>query len=157
MNNANAFGFLVLGSTMGLMPFLEPVWFQHVALDGSSTRALWCETVGSVQFFIGLTYLIRDGVFAAIAGIRRLAAARGAMATGDWQGHGLPADLVAVDFGTAAAAGARIPVTHRVGAAAPVVFASEAAVRWLSLGRTDAAEARLTNLVGRAGPVRQAA
>jgi hypothetical protein len=155
MNNANAWGFVVLGAAMVSLPFLVPAWFHHLAMDGSSTRALWCETVGSVQFLLGAVHLLRQGAIATRDAIRGLADVRGAVATADWQGDSFPRGVVAVDF--ARRASVRLPVTHRLPASAPMAFAGDAAKRWLALGRVGGGEARLTNLVGRAGEVRQAA
>ena len=154
MNNGNALGFLVLGAAMCLLPFLVPAWFHHVAMDGSSTRALWCETVGAVQCLIGVVYLTRQGVIAAMSGLRTLAEARRAIATADWAGRGLPGGVVNVNFGVDASARIALPITHRL-PTTPALAGD--APRWLALGRIGGGEARLTNLVGRAGEVRQAA
>lgn len=156
MNNGNALGFLVLGAAMCLLPFLVPAWFHHIAMDGSSTRALWCETVGAVQCLIGVTYLTRQGVIAAMSGLRTLAEARRAIATADWAARRLSRGVVSVDFGVDAGSRVLLPITHRLPTTASVALANDAS-RWLALGRIGGGEARLTNLVGRAGQVRQAA
>lgn len=57
MNTANASGFFGLGLVMWLLPLLAPGWFPHVAVDGSSTRALWIQAMGMVQCCIGAGYL----------------------------------------------------------------------------------------------------
>ena len=67
MNTANAFGFLVLGAAMGLLPWLAPAWFPPTASDGSSGRVLWLETMSVVQVAIGGWSLARANLFPAIA------------------------------------------------------------------------------------------
>ena len=61
MNNANALGFVLFGLVMWLLPQLAPQWFPAGALDGSSTRALWTQTMAVVQGAVGCAFLIRHG------------------------------------------------------------------------------------------------
>lgn len=156
MNNGNALGFLVLGAAMCMLPVLVPTWFHHLAMDGSSTRALWCVTVGGVQCLLGAVYFARQGMILAMSGIRTLADARRAIATADWVGGGIPRDVVNVNLGGHAAARVSLPITHRLPTPAPVALGGDAP-RWFRLGAMGGGEARLTNLVGRAGAARQAA
>lgn len=98
MNNSNALGFLTVGLTMCLLPAVVPGWFPHVAVDGTSTRALWSEVMGVVQCCLALGFLVRQGVLAAAGWVRDLAPARGAVATADWASGRLPRNVVALDF-----------------------------------------------------------
>jgi hypothetical protein len=59
MNRANALTFLVIGVSMWLLPVVSPDSFRHVAVDGSSTRALWLQVMGLVQLGLGATYLLK--------------------------------------------------------------------------------------------------
>lgn len=101
MNNGNAVGFVGVGAAMWLLPFLVPAWFPHVAVDGSSTRAIWVQAMGLVELAIGATYLARH--WAAPAFGRWLAALpRGAVSSADWLPEGRPENVIAVDFAFAA-------------------------------------------------------
>ncbi len=97
MNNGNAAGFLCLGAAMWLLPVLNPSWFPPVAVDGSSTRALWLQLMGAVEFAFGFIYLLRHGCIPALVTWRKSAVRRGAIATGEWQTDALPASILAVD------------------------------------------------------------
>jgi hypothetical protein len=136
MNCANAAGFLFLGIAMWLSPTVMPGLFQHTAIDGSSTRALWVQVMGCVQALIGTAYLLQSWCGSALEGMRNLGAQRGAVTTGEWEPDTVPQGLIFVDFRARDVAGA---------------------ARDLALSSFSAAEARLTNLVGRSGEVRQAA
>lgn len=101
MNFSNALGFVGLGLTMWLLPLLAPGWFPHRAVDGSSTRALWCELMGLLQFGMGMAFVIRD---TALPALRRAATAgvsavrRGAIATAEWQSGSAPKQVLAVEL-----------------------------------------------------------
>lgn len=136
MNFSNAVGFLFLGLVMLLAPMLVPALFAHVAIDGASTRALWTEFMGLVEFLIGAGYVVRQGLRVAIEAGRNLAEQRGAVATGEWQPAAVPGHLVFVDL---------IPAEVAKGA------------RAFAMTSLSAAEARITNLVGRPGRIRQIA
>lgn len=156
MNTANAIGFLLMGLAMAVLPLLAPGLFPPSAIDATSARMLWVEIMGGVQIVLGSTFLARAGFVAAIDGIRGLAEQRGALATGDWQPDSVPPELVTVDFRRPAMAVVGVPFTmraaHRVsdGAAA---LADHAAAGWRALG--SAAEARVTNLIGRPTKLQQ--
>jgi hypothetical protein len=136
MNCANAFAFFVCGIAMWISPSALPGLFRHTAIDGASTRALWTQFMGLVHCVIGSTFLIRRWAAVAIEGMRTLGEQRGAVATGDWQPDAVPPGLVFVDF-------------------SPREVADTA--RAIAASSFSAAEARLTNLVGRSGEARQAA
>ncbi len=54
MTTPNAFGFLLLGLLLLLLPSTVPDWFPpNHALDGSNTSALWLEFMGWVNDAIG--------------------------------------------------------------------------------------------------------
>jgi hypothetical protein len=156
MNNANAAGFVCLGLAMGMLPVLAPGWFPPAAIDGSSARALWLEFMGVLQLLVGGGFLLRAILASAMEGVRNLADQRGAVATGDWQPDASAPNLVIVDFGTPEPAHAALALrrAHAISGRA-VSFAGDAAARWLALG--SAAEARVTNLVGRPANFEQAA
>jgi hypothetical protein len=66
MNTGNAIGFVGLGALMWILPLVLPGWFPPLAIDGTSTRALWLESMGVVQLAIGLSYLTRHCVVPAV-------------------------------------------------------------------------------------------
>jgi hypothetical protein len=136
MNCTNAVAFLVCGIAMWASPSALPGLFRHTAIDGASTRALWIQFMGLVHCVFGSAFLIRRWATVALEGMRTLAEQRGAVATGDWQPDATPPRLVFVDFSP-----------HHVAGTARAIAASS----------FSAAEARLTNLVGRSGEARQAA
>lgn len=110
MNNGNALGFVVIGLAMCLLPLAVPAWFPHLAIDGSSTRALWTQFMGAVQCLIGIGYLLRHVSALLGAGARQPAAEqRGAIATADWQPDAVPQNLIAVNFSSA---GATVSLDH---------------------------------------------
>jgi hypothetical protein len=61
MNTGNALGFFSFGVVMWIVPFLAPSLFTHLAIDGSSSRALWMQVMGTVQVFLGGAFLVRTG------------------------------------------------------------------------------------------------
>lgn len=155
MNTANAFGFLGVGLVMWLMPIVIPGWFPHVAMDGSSTRALWSQTMGLVQLVLGLSYLLQRGYVALQLRPAKAGVQRGAVATGDWQTDGLPAGVLAVDQ-------VRAPEPEPVFAEpqwVPAVAAREVTVTlhgrraalWRMLEKAWATEERLSDFIARAG------
>lgn len=88
MNSANAFGFLGVGLAMWLLPALAPSWFTHVAIDGSSTRALWLQVMGPVQVAIGLWFLGQRALTALRIAARRATDwvfVQGAAVAASWQ------------------------------------------------------------------------
>jgi hypothetical protein len=61
MTTPNAFGFLLLGLFMLLLPPAVPGWFPpNYHLDGSSTSALWLGLMGWVNDAIGAWFLARN-------------------------------------------------------------------------------------------------
>jgi hypothetical protein len=161
MNCANASGFFGLGLVMWLLPLLFPGLFPHTAIDGSSTRALWTATMGVVQCALGGFFLLRHFGPLALAGTRRFGAAllegarglveqRGALATSDWLADAMPTNVVSVDLSAATAANLR----ERVILAHGLVLPTDVAARWRQLVTLSAAEARLTNLLGRPAEAR---
>lgn len=63
MTLSNALGFSVIGLGMILLPQLAPAWCASAdGLAASSTRVLWLETMGVLQFGLG-----------SVAGLRGLA------------------------------------------------------------------------------------
>jgi hypothetical protein len=127
MNVANAFGFLTIGLTMWLLPLLAPGWFPHTAVDGSSTRALWTQIMGLVQFGLGAGFLARS--LATPFAQWSAAIRRGAVATADWQTDAAPAPSLAVDLQPALAVGA----THAPFSAGSVTLHGEHAALWRTL------------------------
>lgn len=144
MNFSNALGFVGIGLTMWLLPLLAPGWFPPNAVDGSSTRALWSEFMGLLQFGMGMAFLIRD---TALPAVRRVMAAggaalrRGAIATGEWQGDTGPKQVLAVDF-----AGAR-PAAAASARPSRAAIHREHVAPWQA--RTLASEHRLAQLTSR--------
>lgn len=67
MNTGNACGFFLLGLAMWMLPVWAPEYFPANGLDGSSTRALWLQTVGVVQALIGVWFIASLGLVPAIA------------------------------------------------------------------------------------------
>ena len=68
MNNANAFGFLTLGTVMQVLPFLAPS-----ASSFASISDMWLHFMGGVAGSIGAAYLIRVGFNQASAYFARIA------------------------------------------------------------------------------------
>src|SRR5690606_38609756 len=66
MNSANAFVFVLFGIASWLLPMVAPTWFPATGLDGSSGRALWLQTMGVVQTVVGMSFLVRFGVWPAV-------------------------------------------------------------------------------------------
>jgi hypothetical protein len=58
----NAFIFVTMGSSMGLLPVLFPSWFPPTGADESSARALWLELMATVQIGLGFAFLVRERV-----------------------------------------------------------------------------------------------
>ena len=69
MNNANAFGFLTLGTVMQVLPFLAPS-----AGSFASTSDLWLHVMGGVTGSIGAGYLVHVGFGQLSAYFTRVAA-----------------------------------------------------------------------------------
>lgn len=112
MTFANAVGFVVFGITSLLLPRIAPAWFANLAVDGSSTRALWVQFMGFVQLGIGLAqvfgYLrsraLEPRSVPATEGIETAAPAR-ALSSRSPEPVLLPDNVVAVDFRGLAARG----------------------------------------------------
>jgi hypothetical protein len=136
MNRANAVGFLFCGIAMWMSPVVLPALFRHMAIDGVSTRALWTQLMGLVHCIIGSGYLLRQWLVMALERARNLADLHEGVVTGDWQPDAVPSNLVLVDISAR-------EVAHNA--------------RLLAMHSLSAAEARITNLVGRTADVRQAA
>lgn len=59
MTNVHAYGFLVFGGLMNLLPLAAPAHFPPNSIDGANTSALWLQAMGWVNGVIGSFYLIR--------------------------------------------------------------------------------------------------
>lgn len=68
MNTGNACGFFLLGLAMWFLPLWAPEYFPANGLDGSSTRALWLQTVGVLQAAIGAAFIVTLGILPAVKG-----------------------------------------------------------------------------------------
>jgi hypothetical protein len=112
MNFTNAVGFVVFGITSLLLPRIVPAWFAQLAVDGSSTRALWVQFMGFVQLGIGIAQVFAQ-VRAWALEPRSVPATQGvgpavpsrATAPRALQPVMLPDNVVAVDFRNLAARG----------------------------------------------------
>lgn len=67
MTNVHAYGFLVFGGLMHLLPLAAPAHFPPNSVDGGNTSALWLQAMGWVNGVIGAFYLIRLDVLPFIA------------------------------------------------------------------------------------------
>ncbi len=105
MNFTNAVGFVVFGIISLLLPTIAPAWFDHVAVDGASTRALWVQFMGVLQCGIGLGYALR---YVAVGVMQLRARAADTIAVPEtairWEPVPVRSNVVAVDFGELAAA-----------------------------------------------------
>jgi len=59
MTNVHAYGFLVFGGLLHLLPLVAPAYFPANSVDGANTSALWLQVMGWVNGVIGAFYLIR--------------------------------------------------------------------------------------------------
>ena len=59
MNTSNSVGFVTLGTVMAVLPTLFPQAFPGTGFDGTSTRALWLNVVGTVQILLGVSFLLQ--------------------------------------------------------------------------------------------------
>lgn len=59
MTNVHAYGFLVFGGLLHLLPLVAPAHFPANGIDGANTSALWLQMMGWVNGVIGAYYLIR--------------------------------------------------------------------------------------------------
>ena len=59
MTNLHAYGFLVFGGMLNLLPLAAPAHFPPDSIDGANTSALWLQVMGSVNAAIGAVYLLR--------------------------------------------------------------------------------------------------
>ena len=59
MTNVHAYGFLVFGGLLHLLPLVAPAHFPPNSVDGANTSALWLQVMGWVNGVIGAFYLIR--------------------------------------------------------------------------------------------------
>ncbi len=57
MTTLHAYGFLLLGGVLHLLPLVSPAQFPPDSLDGASTSALWLQFMGWVNGGIGTIYL----------------------------------------------------------------------------------------------------
>ncbi len=69
MTNIHAYGFLVFGGALHLLPLLAPANFPPNSIDGANTSALWLQTMGWVNGVIGAFYLIRLDVVPFVASV----------------------------------------------------------------------------------------
>lgn len=83
---------------MWLLPILLPASFPHVAVDGSSTRALWTQLMGLVELVLGAGYLGRHWCLPAFASWLSATKQRRAVSTAAWQPDAQPENVLAVDF-----------------------------------------------------------
>src|SRR3954468_18488161 len=67
MTNVHAYGFLVFGGLLHLLPLVAPGDFPANSVDGANTSALWLQLMGWVNGVIGAFYLIRLDVVPFIA------------------------------------------------------------------------------------------
>ena len=67
MTNMHAYGFLVFGGLLHLLPLAAPAQFLPDSLDGANTSALWLQLMGWVNGVIGACYLIRLDVVPFVA------------------------------------------------------------------------------------------
>jgi hypothetical protein len=67
MTNLHAYGFLVFGGLLNLLPLAAPAHFPPNSIDGANTSALWLQVMGWVNGTIGAFYLIRLDVVPFIA------------------------------------------------------------------------------------------
>jgi hypothetical protein len=77
MDKRNAFGFLALGTAMGLLPALAPAWFPP-EFGGMDAQAMWLVGMGTVQIGFGSAVAFQGYVLPWLA--RRSAAHRPAEA-----------------------------------------------------------------------------
>jgi hypothetical protein len=59
MTNLHAYGFLVFGGLLHLLPLVAPAQFPANSIDGANTSALWLQVMGWVNGGIGAVYLLR--------------------------------------------------------------------------------------------------
>ncbi|SDR79861.1 hypothetical protein [Opitutus sp. GAS368] len=57
MTTLHAYGFLLLGGVLHLLPLVSPAQFPPDSLDGANTSALWLQCMGWVNGGIGTVYL----------------------------------------------------------------------------------------------------
>ena len=57
MNSGNSIGFVLLGAVMTALPYVAPGLCPATGFDGTSTRAVWLEVMGLLQFGLGASYL----------------------------------------------------------------------------------------------------
>lgn len=145
MNFANAIAFVGIGSAMWLLPLLAPSLFPHTAIDGSSTRALWTQFMGTLQCAIGVFVMARHLATNVMTQAERAAIPRGAVATADWQTDRWPDAAIAVDFVAHANHGAAMQGARTSGATA-VTLEGEQAALWLSFRRLMDDEQALARL-----------
>jgi hypothetical protein len=67
MTNLHAYGFLVFGGLLNLLPLAAPAHFPPNSVDGANTSALWLQVMGWVNGTIGAFYLIRLDVVPFVA------------------------------------------------------------------------------------------
>ena len=67
MTNVHAYGFLVFGGALRLLPLVAPAHFPPNSVDGSNTSALWLQAMGLINGIIGAFYLIRLDVVPFVA------------------------------------------------------------------------------------------
>ncbi len=78
MTTSHAFGFVFLGLGMIFTPAYWPESFVANAMDGSCTSALWLESMGFVNFLLGMITALRNE-------LTRLAGAVDALELHGWQ------------------------------------------------------------------------
>ncbi len=71
MNNANAVGFLLLGTLFQVLP-----WLGASELGANANRTLWLQIMGVVTGGVGVVFLLNSAVGALSAAIARLALRR---------------------------------------------------------------------------------
>jgi hypothetical protein len=67
MTNLHAYGFLVFGGMLHLLPLMAPAHFPPNSIDGANTSALWLQVMGWVNGSIGTVYLLRLEILPFIA------------------------------------------------------------------------------------------
>jgi hypothetical protein len=67
MTNLQAYGFLVFGGLMHLLPLVAPGLFPPDGIDGANTSALWLQVMGWVNGATGAGYLLRLEILPFIA------------------------------------------------------------------------------------------
>ena len=67
MTNLHAYGFLVFGGLMHLLPLVAPGRFPPNSIDGANTSALWLQAMGWVNGAIGSFYLLKLEILPFIA------------------------------------------------------------------------------------------